>query len=844
MGRQFLLFYLNSATLELDLERRHNYNELNNVLLHQKGDLMFSFTPVSDRVARIRDRYRITIPKFSSERPRIITEFYKAHETEHSMLKRAKCMYEICSKMTLVVGDDDLIVGNQAPTYRGSTMNPEYAGVKWMVDELKSGQYYNREAYEEFNEISEEDADYICSIEEFWNTRCLGALCDAIIPDEFYPVETATILPFAKTGTGGNPIGHFSANYSKAVNKGFAAIKAEAQEKLRGLSGHLMQGDAEQHLFYRAIVIYCDAVMLLSKRYAAECRRMAQLDQYAPDRRTELNMMADALDHIIENPARSFYEAVQATLIYHLTLCFEGQMHGLTLGRFDQYVYPYLKKEREDGTITLTRAQEIVDCFFLKISEAVVAKTTAAAVNSGGYSSGQHMSLGGVDRQGNDATNDVSYLMLQAMGRLHLHEPPLSLRIHKGTPDKLWEAAITCTKEVGGIPTLQNDDIIIPTLLARGFTIEDARDYCIIGCVEPAGAGNDFPACGGLGRATYLNMGNIITMLINNGKNPLNGEYSGFSTGYLYDYRSFDELMEAYNKQVEHYVFWHISMSNLFWLVMRDKMPLISVSSTMDGCMESGKDVMYGGATYNSNGSSGVGCANVVDSLAVIKYMVFDKKLVSGHALYDAIMADWVGYEMLRQRILNEVPRYGNDDPYVDDIARISMEAFAQAFLKGTSDRGNQWQAGIYPVSTHIVNGKRTWATPDGRIAREALAEGVSPKQGLDKNGPAAVLKSVAAINHATYRNGTLLNMKFHPASVRGEEGVMKLRMLVETFFSLGGMHLQYNVVGGEQLREAQADPDKYKNLVIRIAGFSAYFVELDNALQDDLISRTDQMVQ
>jgi formate C-acetyltransferase len=453
------------------------------------------------------------------------------------------------------------------------------------------------------------------------------------------------------------------------------------------------------------------------------------------------------------------------------------------------------------------------------------------------------MSLGGVKKDGSDATNEVSFLMLQAMGRLHLHEPPLSLRVHKGTPAALWEAAIACTKEVGGIPTLQNDDIIIPTLLERGFTLEDARDYCIIGCVEPAGAGNDFPRCGGCGRATYLNMGNMLVMLINGGKNPLNGEDSGYSTGYLYDYKTFDELTDAFKKQVEHYVFWHISMSNLFYTVMSELMPLPSVSATMDGCMETGRDVMRGGAKYNSYGSSGVGCANVADSLAVIKYMCFDKKRVTARELYDAVMADWQGYEPLRQAILNEVPRYGNDDPYADEIAAASMDVFAQAFLKGTGDTGDRWQAGIYPVSTHVINGKRTWATPDGRLAREALAEGVSPKQGLDKNGPAAVLKSVAAINHAAYRNGTLLNMKFHPATVRGEEGTEKLRRLVETYFALGGMHLQYNVVGGDQLRAAQDDPETNKNLVIRIAGFSAYFVELDASLQDDLISRTDQML-
>ncbi len=803
---------------------------------------MYTFGPVTERVQRMRDKYRSTTPRFSSERPRIITEFYKSHEAEQSQLKRAKCMQAVCSQMTVWVGDDDLIVGNLTPYYHGATLNPEFGGVRWLVEELQSGQYYKRQAYEEYNEISKEDADYICSIADYWDTHSLAAHCDATIPDEFYPVEAAKIIPFNRTGTGGNPIGHFAANYSVAIDKGFAAVKAEAQAKLRELNGNLMEGDAQKHLFYRSVVIYCDAVMTLAKRYAKECEKMSKMEKYTPERREELKMMASSLNHIIEYPARNFWEAVQATYIYHLTLCYEGQLHGLTFGRFDQYTGKYLEKDLAEGKITLDRAQEIVDCFFLKISEAVVTKTTAAAINSGGYSSGQHMSLGGVKPDGTDATNDVSYLMLNAIARLDLHEPPLSLRIHKNTPDRLWEAAIECTKRVGGIPTLQNDEIIIPTLLERGFTIEDARDYCIIGCVEPAGAGNDFPCCGGLGRATYLNMGNIITMLINNGVNKLTGEDTGFGTGYLYDYENFDQLMEAYKKHVAHYVRWHVSMSNLFWLMYREMMPIPALSATMTGCMESGKDVMYGGAKYNSSGSSGVGCANVADSLAVIKYMCYDHDYCTTRELYDAVMADWEGYEPLRQKILNEVPRYGNDIKYVDDIARESMEIFANEFLKCTSDRGNVWQAGIYPVSTHIVNGKRCWATPDGRKAMEPLADGVSPKQGLDKNGPAAVLKSVASINHAAFRNGTLLNMKFHPATVQGEEGILKLRSLVETFFQLGGMHIQYNVVGGDQLRSAQEDPEKYKNLVIRIAGFSAYFVELDKSLQDDLISRTDQL--
>ncbi len=421
--------------------------------------------------------------------------------------------------MTIVVGDDDLIVGNQAPTFRGTTMNPEYGGVSCLWRSLKAGSFTSVRHTRSITRSTRRTQHTCAPSRRTGKTAAWAPCATAVIPDAFYPVETAGVLPFAKTGTGGNPVGHFSANYKKVVTKGFKAIKEEALQKLEATNGRIFRGDAEKHLFYRAVAIYCDAVMLLSKRYAAECRRMSQLEKYPPERRAELARMAQSLDRIVEYPAGSFWEAVQAAYIYHLTLCFEGQMHGLTLGRFDQYTGPFLKKELDEGTITPERAQEIVDCFFLKISEAVVLKTTAAAVNSGGYSTGQHMTLGGVDREGNDAANEVSYLMLQAMARLHLHEPPLSLRVHKGTPDKLWEAAIACTKEVGGIPTLQNDDIIIPTLLERGFTLEDARDYCIIGCVEPAGAGNDFPACGGLGRATYLNMGNIVTMLVNNGKN-------------------------------------------------------------------------------------------------------------------------------------------------------------------------------------------------------------------------------------------------------------------------------------------------------------------------------------
>jgi formate C-acetyltransferase len=804
---------------------------------------MYEFSPVSDRIARIRDKYRNTLPTHSSERTRLITEYYQTHEAEPAILKRARCLYNTLEKMTIWIGEDDLIVGNTAPAFRGVSINPEYNGLMWLTDELRSGRFFERDEMEEKSYMPEEDIAYYYSAESYWEDHCVGARGDITAPDVFWEkIQKSGVLPTWAKYVSSGPIGHFSTNYGKAIDKGFQAIKEEAKAKMDEMEGRLMSGDAEKYTFYRAIIVICDAAMMFAKRYAKLARTMSETQTGA--RKEELLMMADGLDNVLENPARSFYEAVQGVYLYQLMMCIDGQMHGISFGRFDQYTGHYYEKDLREGRITPAYGQEIVDSFVLKVSEAVKAKTLGQAINSGGYTSGQHTSLGGVKRDGSDATNPVSYMMLEGMARLFLHDPPLSLRVHDETPAKLWEAAIECTKRVGGIPTLQSDKIIIPALMDRGLTLEDARDYCIIGCVEPAGAGTEFPCCGGTGYETYINQANILVAAINNGVNPLTGNDCGLHLGYLYDMKSFEEVKAAFEKYTDYFVHWHFTMTNLGFMNIRQLLPLPSVSATMDGCMEKGMDVINGGAKYNSMGSSGVGCANVADSLAVIKYAVFDKKICTARELYDAIITDWEGQEVFRQRIRSEVPRYGNDDPYVDALAHWSMDVFADAFKRCTCDRDACiGQAGMYPVSTNVVHGKNTWATPDGRKAHEPLADGISPMQGLDKHGPAAVLKSVSKIDHRNFANGTLLNMKFHPKAVEGPDGNQKLKHLVETFFGLGGMHLQYNVIGSDTLREAQHKPEDYQDLVIRIAGFSAYFVELSKDLQDDLISRTDLAV-
>ena len=797
---------------------------------------MYEFRKVSDRVERMRERYRATYPRVCVERARLVTQFYQNTPALCGIYRRAYLLKTLCENLTLRVEEDELIVSNLSSFYRGSTLFPEY-GLNWIFDELHNGVWESRTHQEESHYLAPEDKEYLLSIEDYWRKNGLSAHMDAVAPDGLPDTFGTFVMFYMGKNMAEGPTGHFNPNYAKVLSKGFKAIRQEAQDRMSAMEGRVFGDDARKYTFYKAVTVVCDAAMILAKRYAALCREKA--GTAAEPRKSELLKMAGILDWIMENPCRTFHEAVQAINTYQLLLDLDGNMHGLTIGRLDQHLGRYLNADLEAGRTTMDEAQEMMDSFFLKISETCKVWNKRAAESSGGYTSGQHMSLGGVDRLGNDATNQVSYMMLESMGRLKLHEPPISMRVHEGTPERLWEAAFETTKRVGGIPTLQNDKVIIPALMRKGLSLEDARDYCIIGCVEPSGSGCEWPACGGSGQETYWNLANALELAINNGVNPLTGAEGGLKTGCLYDMRTFDEVKEAYVKQVNYFVDWQVTMTNFYELISMELMPIPIASATMDGCMEKGLDVVWGGAKYNSTGCSGIGCANVADGLAAIKHLVFDTKKYTARQFHEAMMANWEGHEVMRQEILNDVPRYGNDNPYVDDLARWAMEVFSNRINQATGPRG-AYRPGLYPVATHVIFGRMTWASPDGRKTGEPLADGISPKQGLDRNGPAAIVKSAAKINHVNNGNGTLLNMKFHPKSVEGKDGLIKLKNLVQTYFDMDGMHLQYNVISSDTLRQAQNNPEEYKNLVIRVAGFSAYFVELHKDLQDDLIRRTD----
>jgi formate C-acetyltransferase len=795
---------------------------------------------------RLRDRCVVMDP----ERALIMTEAYKKYENVVPIIKRPLAFYELCKKMTLIVGDDELIVGNRGKYYFSSTDYPEWSGVDWMFAAVESGEwtlrddgfYHNPDDEELKVCVSADDYKARREIDEYWRSRRVGTMCDAWQPDGFDELRRLNVSSYSPDGVGlaTLPAGHLVAGYKKMIDVGYGAIRKQAQDWIDAHRGDLMGEDMDRYMFYKSAVIACDAASLLARRYAA---LLAEMRDACEDekRKGELARMAESMEWLAENPARTFWEACQGVLLYQVVITMESRVPSPALGRFDQYTWPYLKADLEAGRITEDEAQELVDCFFLKANCFYNAGPAQLVKTTGIGNTYQHTTLGGVDpKTGEDATNPVTYMVLETMGRLGLHDPTISLRFNKNSPQKLWECAIATSKRVGGLPLYQNDEVIIPALMKEvGYSLEDARDFGVIGCQEIVGCGNDYPAPNGLHppHATVL-WASIFDMAINNGVNPFNGEQASLKTGYLYEMESIVEVRAAVEKMARYIMKLYVTTNNYAEMITQHLATQAPLSISIEGCMESGRDCVQGGAKYNSYGGTATGLATLADSLSTIKYMCFDKKLCTTRELYDAVMANWEGHERLRQTILAEVPHYGNADPYVDEELKWCCDLYYTICRECSSKRSKVYKSGLYGASDHIAQGKVTWATPDGRRTGEPIADAISPAQSRDKLGPTAIFESACCFDHHKFVDGMALNIRMHPNVLATDEGVEKLSEVTKTYFEAGGMEVQYNVVDTETLRAAQSEPEKYRDLVVRIAGYSAYFVELGRDLQNDIIAR------
>ena len=830
--------------------------------------------PVSPRIEKlIADLYE-KMPQIETERAVLLTESYQKTEDLPIIKRRALAFSHILKHIPIVIRDHELVVGSATKAPRSCQVFPEYS-YAWLEAEFDT--IANRSADPFY--ISEENKAVLRSIYPYWEGKTTSELATAYMAPEAITAIDHNI--FTPGNYFYNGIGHVTVDYGKILRIGYKGLMQEAAEELAGC--HVYDENyAKKHEFLEAVIICCQAVIDYAKRYAGLAEEMAQKCS-DPVRKAELQLIAKNCARVPENPASNFMEACQTFWFIQMLLQMESSGHSISPGRFDQYMYPYYKKDMEEGTLTREFAQELMDCIWVKLNDLNKARDAASAEGFAGYSLFQNLCAGGQTKEGLDATNDLSYMCIQASMHTQLPQPSFSVRIWNGTPDEFIFKCAELTRTGVGLPAYYNDEVIIPALMSRGLTLEDARDYNIIGCVEPQKAAKT----DGWHDAAFFNMCRPLELVFSNGYDK--GERISIQTGDVETMRTFDEFYDAYKKQMQYNIGLLVNADNAIDVAHGERCPLPFQSSMVEDCIHRGKSMQEGGAVYNFTGPQGFGIANMTDALYAIKTLVFEERKATLADFKEAMLhnfgygltpeaaqeatqevveklvrdgknvteeqiasifkmflegistpAEKEKYESLREMI-DQVPKYGNDIPEVDLFARDVAYVYTRELEKYKNPRGGIFQAGLYPVSANVPLGHQTGATPDGRLANTPVADGVGPCSGKDTNGPTSAANSVAKLDHAIASNGTLYNQKFHPSALRGQEGLHKFAAYIRAFFDQKGMHMQFNVVSRETLLDAQKHPENYKNLVVRVAGYSALFTTLSKSLQDDIINRTEQ---
>lgn len=817
--------------------------------------------------ALIADLYQ-NMPEIESSRAVLITESYKATEGLPMITRRAKAFSHILKNIPIIIRYNELIVGSATLAPRGCQVFPEYS-YEWLESELDTVATRTADPFY----ISEENKKTLREVFPYWKGKTTSELASAYMsPETKLSIEHNI---FTVGNYFYNGVGHITVQYDKVLKIGYRGIIEEAKAELSKVDF----SDADcgrKTAFLEAVTESCEAVILYAKRYADLAEQEAH-ECMESKRREELLKIAENCRKVPEFGAESFYEACQSFWFVQMLLQMESSGHSISPGRFDQYMYPYFKADIEKGKITKEFAQELMDCIWIKLNDLNKVRDKVSAEGFAGYSLFQNLIAGGQDKEGKDATNELSYMCIQATMHVMLPQPSFSVRVWNGTPNEFLLKAAELTRTGIGLPAYYNDEVIIPSLLSRGLSIEDARDYNIIGCVEPQKAGKT----DGWHDAAFFNMLKPLELVFSEGMD--NGVRISVKTGDVTKMQSFEEFYDAYKAHMNYQIKLLVNADNAIDLAHAERGVLPYLASMVDDCIKNGKTVQEGGAFYNFTGPQGFGVANMADALYAVKKLVFEEKKITMQELKNAIEANFgsksdKSYELTCQivkeisnkgesvseqdvadiynkvkaslgetdysKILNmieELPRFGNDIDEVDDLARDVAYTYTKPLEQYKNPRGGMYQAGMYPVSANVLLGGQTGATPDGRLAFTPIADGVSPAAGRDVLGPTAAANSVSKLDHGIASNGTLYNMKFHPSALAGIEGLSNFVSLIRGYFDRKGSHMQFNVVSRETLRDAQAHPENYKNLVVRVAGYSALFTTLSRALQDDIISRTEQ---
>ena len=830
--------------------------------------------PKSDRIPKLVENLYAKMPEIESARAILITESYRQTENEPMVIRRAKAFAHILENIPIVIRDLELIVGSTTIAPRGCQTYPEFS-YEWLEAEFDTVETRSADPFY----ISEKTKQELKEANAYWKGKTTSELATSYMePETLLAMEHNIFTPGNYFYNG---VGHVTVKYGEVLAIGFSGIKAKAQAELDKLC--LADGDYQKKSrFLEAVMISCDAAIEYARRYARLALKEAE-ECTDPVRKRELLQIAQNCANVPEKGATGFYEACQSFWFVQQLLQIESSGHSISPGRFDQYMYPYYQKDMESGRITREFAQELMDCIWVKLNDLNKCRDAASAEGFAGYSLFQNLIAGGQNEEGIDVTNDLSFMSIQASMHVFLPQPSLSVRVWNGTPHEFLIRAAELTRTGIGLPAYYNDEVIIPSLMSRGLTLQDARDYNIIGCVEPQKSGKTE----GWHDAAFFNMCRPLELVFSNGIDK--GVRIGPATGNVEEMTTFEQFYDAYKKQMDYAIQLLVNADNAIDMAHAERCPLPFLSSMVDDCMKVGKTVQEGGAVYNFTGPQGFGVANMADSLYSVKTLVYDEKKITMGELKEALATNFgkgLGAEDVAAmtakianelkepgktigekevaailntvvaaseapevkangerilKLIEEVPKFGNDIPEVDAFARDVAYTYTEPLQNYKNPRGGSFQAGLYPVSANVPLGAQTGATPDGRLAYQPVADGVSPSAGKDVNGPTAAANSVSRLDHYIASNGTLFNQKFHPSALSGRNGLENFVGLIRSYFDQKGSNMQFNVVSRETLLDAQKHPEQYKHLVVRVAGYSALFTTLSKSLQDDIIRRTEQ---
>jgi trans-4-hydroxy-L-proline dehydratase len=785
---------------------------------------------MNERTAKLRRASLDTTPSISPERASLITDFYQANEGKYSMpVMRARSFYYLCEHKTIYLGNDELIVGERGPKPKVVPTYPELTCHS--IDDLRILNTRPKTSYAVSDECLEIYKDKVIP---YWRNRTMRDKIFAALSDEWHEAYNAGIFTeFMEQRAPGHTVLD-----DKIYRKGMIDFKRDIAETIAALN-FLADPQAYSKLEQlKAMDIACDAAILFASRHAQRAAEMAASES-DPARKAELAKIADVCSHVPAHAPRDFHEALQYYWFCHLAVITElNGWDSFNPGHLDQHLLPFYRRGLADGTLTYEKARELLETFFIKFNNhPAPPKVGVTAAESGTFTDFANINIGGLLTDGADGSNEVSHLLLDIIDEMHLLQPSSNLQLSQKTPDALLKHALRVICKGYGFPSIFNTDIVIEEQLRQGKSLEDARAGGCSGCVETGAFGKEAFILTG-----YFNLVKILEITLHDGCDPRTGKQLGLRIGDPDKFDSFDALFLAYRRQVQHFLEIKLRGNQIIEQMYSALMPAPFLSVVTDDCIRNGKDYNAGGARYNNSYVQFVGIGSLTDSLSVLKQVVFDDRTMPLSELRRALDANFDGHEPLRQRFMNRMHKYGNDDQYADQIMVRAFQMLIDELDGRPNSKGGHYRVEMLPTTSHVYFGSVTGATPDGRKSGLPLSEGISPAQGADRQGPTAVFKSAAKMDHVK-TGGTLLNMKFTPALVSDDIGIDKMAHLVRSYFKLGGHHVQFNVVRAETLREAQSAPEQHRDLIVRVAGYSDYFCDLSQELQNEIITRTEHAV-